>query len=57
MGKGHNEGGNRGTIPRAPKYCKNTVTFLLQYSTVYSAHNENKMQYPGIDMYIGEPLV
>jgi len=27
------------------------------YNTVYSAHNENKIQYPDIDMCIGEPLV
>jgi len=29
------------------------------YNTVYSAHNENKIQYPDIEMYmcIGEPLV
>jgi len=24
---------------------------------VYSAHNNNKIQYPDIDMCIGEPLV
>jgi len=27
------------------------------YNSVYSAHNENKIQCPDIDMYIGEPLV
>jgi len=27
------------------------------YNTVYSAHNENKIQNPDIDMCIGEPLV
>ena len=27
------------------------------YNTVYSARNENKIQYPDIDMCIGEPLV
>jgi len=27
------------------------------YTTVYNAHNENKIQYPDIDMCIGEPLV
>ena len=27
------------------------------YNTVYSAHNENKIQYPDIDMCIVEPLV
>jgi len=27
------------------------------YNTVYSAHNENKIQYPDIDMRISEPLV
>ena len=27
------------------------------YNIVYSAHNENKIQYPDIDMCIGEPLV
>jgi len=27
------------------------------YNTVYSAHNENKIQYPDIDMCIGELLV
>jgi len=27
------------------------------YNAVYSAHNENKIQYPEIDMCIGEPLV
>ena len=37
------------------KYSKNTVTFL--FTILYSAHNENKIQYPDIDMCIGEPLV
>jgi len=27
------------------------------YSTVYSAHNKNKIQYPHNDMCIGEPVV
>jgi len=27
------------------------------YNTVYSAHNENEIQYPDIDTCIGEPLV
>jgi len=27
------------------------------HNTVYSAHNENKIQYPDIDMCVGEPLV
>jgi len=27
------------------------------YTTVYNAHNENKIQYRDIDMCIGEPLV
>jgi len=27
------------------------------YNTVYSAHNENEIVYPDIDMCIGEPLV
>jgi len=27
------------------------------YNTVYSAHNEKKIQHPEIDMCIGEPLV
>jgi len=27
------------------------------YNIVYSAHNENKIQYPDIDICIGEPLV
>ena len=26
------------------------------YNTVYSAHYENKIQFPDIDMCIGEPL-
>jgi len=30
---------------------------LSFYNIVYSAHNENKIQYPDIDMCIGEPLV
>jgi len=29
----------------------------LFYNTVYSAHNENKIQYPDVDVCIGEPLV
>jgi len=40
------------------------ITKILQkysnfcfYNTVYSAHKENKIQYPDIDMCIGEPLV
>jgi len=35
---------------------KNTVTFLFT-NTVYSAHNENKIEYADIDMCIDEPLV
>jgi len=27
------------------------------YNTVYSACNENEIEYPDIDMCIGEPLV
>ena len=27
------------------------------YNHVYSAHNENEIEYPDIDMCIGEPLV
>jgi len=27
------------------------------YNTVYTAHNENKIQYPDLGMCIGEPLV
>jgi len=30
---------------------------LSFYNTVYSAHNENKIQYPDVDVCIGEPLV
>ena len=30
---------------------------LSLYNTVYSAHNEDKIQYPDIDMCIGESLV
>ena len=40
------------------------ITKILQkysefsfYNTVYSAHNENEVEYPDIDMCIGEPLV
>ena len=43
-------------------YVQYTMTKILQiysnfsfYNTVYSAHNENKTQYPYIDMCIGEP--
>jgi len=44
-------------------YCATHYGKILQkysnfsfYNTVYSAHNENKIQYPDIDMCIGEPL-
>jgi len=38
------------------KILQNYSNFSF-YNTVYSAHNENKIQYPDIDMCIGEPLV
>jgi len=41
-------------------YDKNIAKKYSNFSfnnTVYSTHNENKIQYPDIDMCIGEPLV
>jgi len=36
------------------KILQKYISFL---KTVYSAHNENKIKYPDIDMCIGELLV
>ena len=37
------------------KILQNYSNFSF-YITVYSAHNEDKIQYPDIDICIGEPL-
>jgi len=51
-------------VSTATATVQHIMTKILQkysnfsfYNTVYSAHNENKIQYPGIDMCIVEPLV
>jgi len=40
-------------------YDKNIAKYgnFSFYNSVYSAHNENEIEYPDIDMCIDEPLV
>ena len=56
--------GQEWTVSSTTATVQYIMTKILQkysnfsfYKTVYSAHNENKIQYPEIDMRIGEPLV